>query len=96
MLLTRPGGYLLRVAPEQLDAARFEHAFRHGQQLLESGDPRRPGEHTRGARVVARTATADLAMLDCVQLQVRRLEQLRLMAVIARIDADLALGGTRS
>ena len=93
VLLTRPGGYLLRVAPEQLDAARFEHAFRHGQQLLESGDPRAAGERLRGALALWRgPPLADLSMLACVQSEIRRLEEQRLMAVMARIDADLAVG----
>src|SRR5262249_47346155 len=30
ILLTRPGGYLLRVEPGRLDAERFEHLFANG------------------------------------------------------------------
>ena len=93
VLLTRPGGYLLKVEPEQLDAARFEHALKHGQQLLESGDPRAAGERLRGALALWRgPPLADLAMLACVQPEIRRLQEQRLMAVMARIDADLAVG----
>ncbi|HEY2201231.1 MAG TPA: BTAD domain-containing putative transcriptional regulator, partial [Solirubrobacteraceae bacterium] len=34
----------------------------------------------------------DLALVDCVQADIRRLEQLRLTATMDRVDADLALG----
>ena len=36
---------------------------------------------------------ADLAGVDCLQGEIRRLEELRLVAVMERIDAELALGG---
>ncbi|MBV9948233.1 MAG: AAA family ATPase, partial [Myxococcales bacterium] len=37
-------------------------------------------------------ALADLAGVDCLQGEIRRLEELRLLAVMERVDADLALG----
>jgi DNA-binding SARP family transcriptional activator len=36
---TRPGGYVLRVEPEQLDAARFERLLAEGQRRLAARDP---------------------------------------------------------
>src|SRR2546423_716306 len=37
-IATRSGGYALELAPEQVDAARFEQLLTKGRALLESGD----------------------------------------------------------
>ena len=37
-ILTRPGGYLLQTAPEQLDVARFERLAEDGRRSLAAGD----------------------------------------------------------
>ncbi|MGH2892445.1 MAG: AfsR/SARP family transcriptional regulator, partial [Solirubrobacteraceae bacterium] len=37
-LVTRPGGYVLSVAPAQLDAARFEGLLDQGRQAVAAGD----------------------------------------------------------
>ncbi len=93
VLLTRPGGYLLNVGPEQLDAVLFERGLRHGQQLLESGDPQAAGDELQEALALWRgSPMADLAVLEFVQPEIRRLEELRLVAVMERIGADLAMG----
>jgi DNA-binding SARP family transcriptional activator len=93
VLFTRPSGDLLEIEPEQLDAARFEHGLRHGQQLLESGDPSAAANRLRQALALWRgPPLADPSMLEFVQPEIRRLEELRLLAVMERIDADLALG----
>ena len=35
---------------------------------------------------------ADVALVDYLQIEIRRLEELRLLALMERIDADLVLG----
>ncbi len=93
VLLTRPGGYLLKLGAEQLDAALFEHGLKDGQQLLESGEPQAAGKRLREALALWRgSALADIATVEFVQPEIRRLEELRLLAAMERIDADLALG----
>ena len=54
-LVTRPPGYLIRVAPGELDAPRFERLARDGETALAAGDAvaRRPAAG-RGAGPVAR------------------------------------------
>ncbi len=94
VLLSRPGGYVLRVEPGQLDAAVFERLLGDGRRLLAAGDAARAAGRLREALGLWRgPALADLAGVDCLQGEIRRLDELRLVAVMERVDADLALGG---
>src|ERR1700730_8583269 len=93
---TQGGGYVLRVAPGELDLEVFE-------RLLGEG---------RAAQAVGRPEVASVALTEALALwrgpplgefeeqplryAIGRLEQLRLEALEARIDADLALGRHRA
>ena len=93
ILLTRPGGYVLKAGPEQLDAALFERLRSEGHGLLGAGDAEPAAARLREALALWRgPPLADLALLEFVQPEIRRLEQLRLLALMERIDADLVLG----
>lgn len=93
-LVTRAGGYVLEVGPEQLDAAVFEAKVRQADELLAADDAHGAASHLREALGLWRGAPfADLSRVEDVQPEVRRLEELRLQATMARIDAELALGG---
>jgi len=93
LLLTQAGGYVLKAGPEQLDAACFERLLSEGRGLLAGGDAASAGARLREALALWRgPPLADLALLELAQPEIRRLEELRLLAVIERIDADLALG----
>ena len=88
-----PPGYLLEVDPERVDAARFERLVRQGREALASGDPGAAASALRAALGLWRgPALADLADLAATRGARARLEELRLAALEARIDADLALG----
>ena len=78
-ILTRPPGYLLHVEPGELDSDRF-------QELLEQGEP-----HAALA-LWCGPALADLADQEFARHDAARLEDARLAAVEARIDADLDAG----
>ena len=92
-LATRPGGYLLHVDAEQLDVAEFEAIVAQGRAALNNGDPVAAAAAFSGALALFRgPPLADLGLLDFVQPEARRLEELRLSAQMDRIDADLALG----
>src|ERR1700689_3537990 len=92
-LLTQPGGYLLRAGPEQLDAVRFERLLSDARGLLGAGDAASAAARLREALALWRgPPLADLALLEFVQPEIRRLEELRLLALMERVDADLALG----
>jgi predicted ATPase/DNA-binding SARP family transcriptional activator len=90
---TRPGGYMLNAEAEQLDAALFERRLREGRGLLAAGDAATAAARLREALTLWRGAPlADVALVEYLQPEIRRLEELRLLALIERIDADLTLG----
>jgi WD40 repeat protein/DNA-binding SARP family transcriptional activator len=93
LLSTRPGGYLLALTPEQLDATQFQQLLDEGRQLLAVGDPARAAVRLRAALALWRgPPLADLALLEFLRPEVQRLDELRLLAMMERIDAELALG----
>jgi WD40 repeat protein/DNA-binding SARP family transcriptional activator len=93
VLLTQAGGYVLRAEPEQLDATRFERLLSEGRGLRAAGDAASAAARLREAMALWRgPPLADLALLEFAQPEIRRLEELRLLAVMERIDADLVLG----
>lgn len=93
VLLTRAGGYVLQVESDRLDIAVFERLLGEGQRLLASGDPDAAVARLREALALWRGAPLpEVALLGPVQAEIRRWEELRLVAVMERIDADLAVG----
>jgi YVTN family beta-propeller protein len=92
-LLTRAGGYILAVEPEQVDADRFAALTAEGRRALRSGDPRVAAERLGAALALWRgPPLADLAYERFAQAEIARLEEARLGAVEDRIEAELALG----
>ena len=92
-LLTRGGGYLLDVDPDGLDANRFERLVGDGQAALARGDARTAGDLLRQALALWRgPPLADFTYDGFAQTEIARLEELRLAALEARIEADLADG----
>jgi DNA-binding SARP family transcriptional activator len=86
---TVPAGYLLRVAPEQFDLHRFT------ELLSRSADaaPREASELLHSALALWRgDPLADLAGEEFAQTEIRRLEELRALALERRIEVELALG----
>lgn len=93
VVVTRPPGYVLRIDPEQLDVTRFERLLTQGRRALAEGDAVSAAATLHEALALWRgPALADLAPLEFAQAEIRRLEELRLGAVMERIEADLALG----
>ncbi|MCA2218409.1 BTAD domain-containing putative transcriptional regulator [Jidongwangia harbinensis] len=92
-LETHTGGYLLRVTDGALDAQRFERLVEAGLEAAGTGEHRRAGELQRAALTLWRgPALADVADQPAAEAAIARLEELRMRAVEARIDADLADG----
>jgi ABC-type transport system substrate-binding protein/DNA-binding SARP family transcriptional activator len=92
-VIVRPPGYLLRVEQGELDLYEFQRLLRDGQQALEHGDPANAAMILREAESLWRgRPLADLEFEPFARLEVERLEQLRLLAVEERVEADLALG----
>ncbi len=81
-IVTRPPGYLLRVEEGELDSERLEHAVENGGL-----------ENLTSALALWRgTPLSEFAYEPFAQSEILRLEELRLSAVEARVDAQLALG----
>src|SRR5687767_594791 len=93
VVLTRGGGYVLDIDADRLDAERFERLTGDGRDALERGDARRAGDLLREALGLWRgPPLGDLAYEPFAQSHVGRLDELRLVALEQRIEADLALG----
>lgn len=89
-----PAGYALVVAPEQVDAVRFERLMRDGREALARGAPRRAAERLKVALDLWRGQPfADLGGEGALRVEADRLEELRLLALEDLMDAELQLGG---
>ena len=92
-VLTRGGGYVLDIEPAQLDAARFTRLTDEGRAALQRGEANTASDLLREALALWRgTPLGDLAYEPFAQSQIARLEELRLVALEHRVDADLELG----
>ena len=91
---TLPSGYVLEMEADQLDARRFERLVDEGTAAIAVGDAAVGAGVLREALALWRgPALADFVYEPFAQAAVARLEDLRLAALEARVDADLALGG---
>jgi DNA-binding SARP family transcriptional activator len=89
LILTREPGYSIKVEPGQLDLLRFERLVADARDT----SPEDAARILREALGLWRgPALADLEREPFAQPEIRRLEELRLVALERRIDADLALG----
>ena len=94
LLVTRPTGYALEVHPEQVDALRFERLLAEGRRHLDS-DPERASDVLTEALSLWRGPALSGVEEDFARAAAVRLEDLRLDALEARTEADLALGRHR-
>ena len=93
MLVTAEPGYRLVVGPDDLDAWRFERLLAEGRAAL------RDGRAAVAVRLLAEglalwrgPALADVADVELVRHEAQRLDALRVSAVEAKVEADVALG----
>jgi DNA-binding SARP family transcriptional activator len=93
VLVARGGGYALAAEPGLLDAARFERLAGAGREALERGEAAAAASRFREALGLWRgRALADVTDVGSLAREGARLEELRLLAVEGRVEADLALG----
>ena len=93
ILLTRAPGYILRVERDQLDTESFERLLSEGRGAREAGENPVAAETLRAALELWRgPALADFTYEPFAQGEIARLEELRVVALEERIEADLALG----
>ena len=90
VLVTRDGGYLLKVSPEQVDAFRFE---RLAADARATQAPETRARKLREALALWRgPPLTDLVYEPFAAVEIARLEELRLAATQDLIDAELELG----
>jgi DNA-binding SARP family transcriptional activator len=93
VLTTRSPGYVIRVAPDELDLDRFEQLMNEARGLRARGQVADASDRLRDALSLWRgPPLADFAYERFAHAAIPRLEEIRLAAVELRIDADLALG----
>ncbi len=93
VIVTRPPGYLLQVAPDEVDARRFERAVVEGAAALAAGR-RADGRAllTDALRLWRGPALYDFAYEEFAQPYIRRLTDLHLDAIEELAAAELADG----
>jgi DNA-binding SARP family transcriptional activator/ABC-type branched-subunit amino acid transport system substrate-binding protein/sugar lactone lactonase YvrE len=92
-LRMRPPGYLLRVDDGELDLERFESLMDRGRSALGAGDAGTAAAAFRGALALFRGGPLeDLTYMPFAQVEVPRLEDMRVAALEQRIEADMAAG----
>jgi DNA-binding SARP family transcriptional activator/pimeloyl-ACP methyl ester carboxylesterase len=95
-LTTRSPGYLLQVAPEELDAQRFERLVAAGDTALAADDPITAAEHLDQALSLWRgPVLSDMDTVPAARAEAARLEEIRLAALETRAEALLACGRHR-
>ena len=96
VLLTRGHGYLLEVAPGELDLDRFAETAERGRDALAAGRPEDAARLLREALSVWRgPPLAEFSYERFAQTEIAQLEELRLGAVEDCVEAELALGHAR-
>lgn len=88
VLVTRGGGYALAIAPDAVDARRFETMVEEARELLPAA---RVTRLLKALALWRGTPLAEFAS-PAVEEAVVRLEEIRLHAIEERLDAELELG----
>ena len=92
-IVARGSGYAIELASGQLDTKRFECLIGAAQSALEGGEAAIAADGFREALALWRgRALADVGEVESLALEARRLEELRLVGLEGRIEAELALG----
>jgi DNA-binding SARP family transcriptional activator len=93
LVATTPAGYRLQVGPGELDAERFERGVEAGRRALAAGRPVEAAALLRETLGLWRgPPLAGLEFEPFAQAEITRLEEQRLAALEARVEADLAAG----
>jgi predicted ATPase/DNA-binding SARP family transcriptional activator len=90
---TRGGGYALELDEDALDAGRFERLLAEARTAARDGNPALAASLLRrGLGLWRGQAYGELAYEEFARGEVERLEELRLVALEERIEAELQLG----
>jgi DNA-binding SARP family transcriptional activator len=92
VLRTRPPGYVLEVDPDTVDLTRFLELREHGRAALAAGDPARASALLADALALWRGPALAEFSEPFAHGESARLEELRLVCLENRIEADIAGG----
>ena len=93
VLTTRSPGYVLELEAEQIDVHRFARLAEEGRSALAADSPEAAEGALRSALALWRgPALAEFLYEPFAQAEIARLEELRLVTLEERIEADLELG----
>jgi predicted ATPase len=94
VLVTRPGGYVFRLEPHQLDLTRFERLVSDGSAAAAAGAPEvAAAKLTEALSLWRGRPLADIEYEPSAAEPVIRLAELRLEALEERLESELLLGG---
>src|SRR5262249_7335313 len=92
-ITTAPGGYRMQIEPERLDASRAQRLVASAPEYGSTGELDSAGDRFQEALSLWRGPTlAGLQLESRGRDEVAQLDELRLVALMDRIDCDLALG----
>jgi DNA-binding SARP family transcriptional activator len=92
LLVTRAPGYLAEVDPEAIDAGRFDRLRRTGNAALAAGDAAAAAAQLRAALGLWRGDALGEFAEPFAQAERSRLDELRLLCLEDRVEADLIAG----
>jgi len=96
-ILTRPPGYLLQAGRDEVDMLSFEALYKTGRAAARAGDWQAASATLSAAEDLWRgTPFADIPSRRIRDVHLPYLEEMRLAALEARIDADLRLSPSRA
>ena len=91
-LVTRRPGYVLDVAPEELDAGKFGWLVEEARQVAPTDQPRALALLEEALGLWRGPALAEFAVEGFAREEIARLEEARLRAIEMKMEAELALG----
>ena len=92
-LESRPPGYVLHVADDEVDSLHFERLLAEARRAAATNRPGAAAERLRAALALWRgSALAEFVFAEFAQPHIARLEELRLVAYEEQAAAELALG----
>jgi DNA-binding NarL/FixJ family response regulator/DNA-binding winged helix-turn-helix (wHTH) protein len=93
MIATVAGGYRLELEPERLDREHMQRLLADARGHVAAGELERAAELFREVLALWRGPTIpDLPFESSARVEVEQLDEVRLSALMERIDCDLALG----
>jgi LuxR family maltose regulon positive regulatory protein len=92
VLVTRPPGYLVQVDQEAIDVGRFDRLRRMGHATLEAGDAPAAAAQLREALELWRGEALAEFTEPFAQAERKRVDELRLVCLEDRVEADLMAG----